>query len=89
MDYNKKCSCYSIDCSKCLGGGCINKICAIHTSVRKEAFKNRKKFSIVPQTEEQIKRNRKAIEALRAKGLLAKYEKSFRLLDDGSVIEEK
>ncbi len=46
------------------------------------------KFFIVPQTEEEIERNRKIIEELRAKGILQKYEKTFRIQDDGTVIEE-
>ena len=49
--------------------------------------KKGKKFYIVPQTEEEIERNRKMIEELRAKGLLEKYEKTFQMLPDGTVIE--
>ena len=88
MPSNKKCSCNSAACSKCLSGGCTNKICPIHTQTRKEVSKHRKKFWVVPQTEDQIEHNRKAIETLQAKGLLAEHEKTFRFLDDGSVIEE-
>ncbi len=84
----KKCQCDAATCSKCLGGGCVDEACAVHTKARKEAFKKRQEFYIVPQTEEEIERNRKSIEELRAKGLLEKHEKTFRLLDDGTVIED-
>lgn len=47
-----------------------------------------KKFYIVPQTDEEIERNRKMIEELRTKGLLQKHEKTFKLNDDGTVTEE-
>lgn len=50
---------------------------------------NKGKFYIVPQTEEQIERNRKMIEELRAKGLLQKHEKTFRIEKGGTVIEEE
>lgn len=46
------------------------------------------KFYIVPQTDEQIERNRKMIEELRTKGLLQKHEKTFKLNKDGTVVEE-
>ena len=46
------------------------------------------KFYIVPQTDEEIERNRKIIEQLRAKGLLQKYEKTFKINDDGTITEE-
>ena len=85
---NKQCHCSSITCSKCLSGGCKDRNCQIHIVARKEAYKNRTKFYVMPQTEEEIERNRKKIEELRAKGLLEQYEKTFRLLDDGTVIEE-
>lgn len=49
---------------------------------------NKGKFYIVPQTDEEIERNRKMIEELRAKGLLQKYEKTFKLNEDGTVTEE-
>ena len=84
----KKCQCDAVTCSKCLGGGCVDETCAIHTRAKKEAFKKREKIYIVPQTEEEIERNRKSIEELRVKGLLEKHEKTFRLLDDGTVIED-
>jgi len=86
---NKICQCDAVTCAKCLGGGCADATCLIHTKARKEAFKNRTKFYIVPQTEEEIERNRKRIEELRSKGLLEQREKTFRSLDDGTVIEEK
>ena len=50
--------------------------------------RNGKKFYIVPQTEEEIERNRKIIEELKVKGLLQKYEKTFKVSDDGTVVEE-
>ena len=46
------------------------------------------KFYIVPQTDEEIERNRKIIEQLRAKGLLQKYEKTFKINDDGTITED-
>lgn len=46
------------------------------------------KFYIVPQTDEEIERNRKIIEQLRTKGLLQKYKKTFKINDDGIVTEE-
>ena len=85
----RKCHCDAVTCSKCLSGGCKDGNCQVHTKARKEAYKNRTKFCVVPQTEEEIERNRKRIEELRAKGLLEQHEKTFRLLDDGTVIEEK
>lgn len=90
---NEKCLCGAVTCAKCLGGGCADENCAIHTKARKEAFKSRNKFYIVPQTEGEIERNRKKIEELRSKGLLQQHEKTFRLLDvrlldDGTAIEE-
>ena len=84
----KECRCDAVACSKCLSGGCQDGNCQIHTKVRKEAYKNRTKFYVVPQTEEEIDRNRKTIEQLRGKGLLQKHEKTFRMLDDGTVIED-
>ncbi len=84
----RKCQCNTVTCSKCLGGGCVDETCVVHTKTRKEAFKRRGRFTIVPQTEEEIERNRKSIEELRAKGLLERHEKTFRLLDDGTVIED-
>lgn len=54
----------------------------------KENKKTGQEFYIVPQTEEEIERNRKMIEELRAKGLLHKHEKTFKLNDDGTVTEE-
>lgn len=50
--------------------------------------KDKQKFFIVPQTEEEIERNRKMIEDLRAKGLLEKHEKTFKISDDGTVTQE-
>ena len=47
------------------------------------------KFFIVPQTEEEIERNRKIIEKLRDNGLLEKYEKTFHIGKDGTITEEK
>lgn len=88
QNQHKKCLCDAITCAKCLGGGCTNENCAIHTKARKEASKSRSKFYIVPQTEAETELNRKKIEELRAKGLLEQREKTFRLLDDGTVIEE-
>jgi len=84
----KKCHCDAVTCSKCLSGDCKNGNCQVHTKARKEAYKNRTKFYVVPQTEEEIERNRKTIEQLREKGLLQKHEKTFRMLDDGMVIED-
>lgn len=49
---------------------------------------NEKKFFVVPQTEEEIERNRKIIEELRAKGILQKYEKTFKIEKNGTVVEE-
>ena len=71
-----------------MGGGCADENCAVHTRARKEAFKSRSKFYIVPQSEEKIERNWKMIDELRAKGQLEQHEKTFRLLDDGTVIED-
>lgn len=87
QDQNKKCPCNAATCTKCLGGSCADENCAVHTRAKKEAFKNRNKFYIVPQTKEEMERNRGKIEALRMKGLLEQREKVFRLLDDGAVIE--
>ena len=47
------------------------------------------KFFIVPQTEEEIERNRKIIEKLRDSSLLKKYEKTFRIGKDGIITEKK
>ena len=47
------------------------------------------KFFVVPQTEEEIRRNKKIIEELRAKGVLQKYEKTFKIKEDGTVVEEE
>lgn len=57
--------------------------------VEKNSKQNRKNFFVVPQTEEEIERNRKIIEKLRAKGVLQKYEKTFRIEKDGTVVEEE
>lgn len=46
------------------------------------------KFFIVPQTDEEIERNRKIIEELRARGELQKYEKTFKLNEDGTITQE-
>jgi hypothetical protein len=48
----------------------------------------RGKFFVVPQTDEEIERNRKIIEELRARRVLQKYEKTFRIEKDGEVVEE-
>jgi len=50
---------------------------------------NGKKFFVVPQTEEEIERNRKIIEELRAKGVLQKYERTFKIEKDGTVVEDE
>lgn len=50
--------------------------------------KNKGKFFIVSQTEEEIERNRKTIEELRKKGLLEKYEKTFKFEKDGTITKE-
>jgi len=55
----------------------------------KNSKQNGKKFFVVPQTEEEIERNRKIIEELRAKGVLQKYEKTFKIEKDGTVVEDK
>lgn len=55
----------------------------------KNSKQNGKKFFVVPQTEEEIERNRKIIEELRAKGVLQKYEKTFKIEKDGTVVEEE
>ena len=89
QNQKRKCLCDVSLCGKCLAGNCEDDKCLIHTKERKEAYKNGQKFYIVPQTEEEIERNRKAIELLREKGLLEKYEKTFQILDDGTVIEDK
>ena len=52
---------------------------------KRPEVKNLGHFKIVPQTEEQIEKNRKMIEELRAKGLLEQHEKTFRIKDDGTV----
>ena len=57
--------------------------------LKKNNNKHGSKFYVVPQTEEEIKRNRKIIEELRANGMLQKYEKTFKIEKDGTVIEEK
>ena len=49
---------------------------------------NGKKFFAIPQTEEEIKRNKKIIEELRDRGVLQKYEKTFKIKKDETVIEE-
>ena len=49
--------------------------------------KKGQKFHIVSQTEEEIEHNRKIIEGMRSRGLLDKYEKTFQLLPDDSVIK--
>lgn len=85
----KKCLCESPLCAKCLGVNCTDANCLIHTEARKESYKKGSKFYVVPQTEEDIERNRKTIEMLKSKGLLEKYEKTFQILDDGTVIEEE
>lgn len=46
------------------------------------------KFFVVPQTEEEIEQNQKKIEELRAKGLLQGHEKTFKIQEDGTVVEE-
>lgn len=56
---------------------------------KKNNNKRGSKFYVVPQTEEEIERNRKMIEELRAKGVLQKYEKTFKIEKDGTVVEEK
>ena len=48
-----------------------------------------KKFYVVSQTNEEIERNRKIIEKMRAEGLLQKYEKTFQIKKDGTVEEVK
>lgn len=50
---------------------------------------NKHKFYIVSQTDEEIERNRKIIEKLRANGLLQKYEKTFQIEKDGMAAEIK
>ena len=50
---------------------------------------NKKKFFIIPQTEEEIERNRKIIEELRIKGLLEGHERTFKINDDGTVTEKE
>lgn len=50
---------------------------------------NKERLFVVPQTEEEIERNRKIIEELRAKGLLEGHEKTFKINDDGTVAEEE
>lgn len=55
----------------------------------KKNNKRGSKFYVVPQTDEEIERNRKMIEELRAKGVLQKYEKTFKIEKDGTVVEEK
>lgn len=55
----------------------------------KNSKQNGKKFFVVPQTEEEIERNRKIIEELRAKGVLQKYEKTFKIEKDETVVEEE
>ena len=52
----------------------------------RDGIKN--KFYVVPQTKEEIERNRKIIERLREKGLLKKYEKTFQIEKDGIIIKE-
>ena len=52
-----------------------------------EENKKEKKFHIVSQSEEEIERNRKIIEEMRAKGLLENHEKTFQVQKDGTVIE--
>ena len=47
------------------------------------------KFFVVPQTEEEIKRNRKIIEKLRDSGILERYEKTFRIEKNKTIIEEE
>ncbi len=46
------------------------------------------RFYIIPQTEEEIERNRKMIEEMRKKGLLQKYEKTFKIDKDGTISEK-
>ena len=55
----------------------------------KNKKQNGKQFFVVPQTEEEIERNRKIIEELRSKGVLQKYEKTFKIEKDGTVVEEE
>lgn len=55
---------------------------------KKQDNKKGNKFYIVPQTEEEINRNRKIIEEMRKRGLLEKYEKTFRIEKDGTVTKE-
>ncbi len=50
--------------------------------------KDKKRFYIVPQTEEEIERNRKIIEEMRSKGLLQKHEKTFKIEKDGTITQE-
>ena len=58
--------------------------------MKKEIKKQKSnKFFIVPQTEEEIERNRKIIEKLRGDGVLEKYEKTFCIGKDGTITEDK
>ena len=49
---------------------------------------NKNKFYVVPQTKEEIERNRKIIEQLRKRELLEKYEKTFQIQKDGTITKE-
>jgi len=82
----RKCLCKDPRCAKCITLGCEDDNCTVHT---KENKRKRRSFYIVPQTDEQIEKNRKIIEQLRAKGLLQKYEKTFKFNEDGTVTEER
>lgn len=58
---------------------------------KKKKINNKKienKFYIIPQTEEEIERNRKMIETLRRNGLLQKHEKTFHISNDGNITKE-
>jgi len=54
----------------------------------KDDDKKSNRFYIVPQTEEEIRRNLKLIEKMREKGLLEKHEKTFRINKDGNILEK-
>ena len=66
----------------------MRKSKVIKKSVKENDIKSHNRFYVVPQTDEEIERNRKIIEELRAKGLLQKYEKTFKFNSDGTVTEE-
>lgn len=55
---------------------------------QRQAGKKENRFYIVPQTDEEIEKNRKIIEELRARGVLQKYEKTFKLNEDGTATQE-